>query len=342
MPKKLLVLPGDNEGPSVMEAAESAIRAAADGIEIVRGEIGASALKRTGRALPADTVSYLAEADAVLSAHCDMSGTGLRNPLEDVRRQMNLFEEVRPFRQLSRHLGTKKADVLLITESPDSLPPVREYSTLYGITRESDISSDASEELFATARATAEGLGRHAACLVAGNGAEPESDRLLAQSFSDAFEGSDMRTEIMSEEKASCRLALDPSEFDTVISGPGPAGFLRGTLSGIIGGSGLTPVGFIGKEFGMFMPSRGFGEVSPQRASNPTAALLAAAMALRHLGESDGARAVEESVSYMYERRRTTADIGGKISPSAFTKGVLKHMETAETDRAADPNPAVR
>ncbi|MGI6009686.1 MAG: isocitrate/isopropylmalate family dehydrogenase [Methanomethylophilus sp.] len=330
MAKKVLILPGDGTGPAVIGAAKQVLQEATGGLELLDGEIGESAFRRTGRALPAETVSLLAEADAAISGHTDTSRLGMRNPLEDVRRQMNLFQEVRPLQHICSYLGSQKTNCLLITESPDSLPPVREYSTLYGITKECDLSSEAAGELFSAACSTALSFGRSKACLVRGNGGEPESDRLLTQAFEKAFKDSGMETDIMSEEKVACRLALDPSEFDVLVSGPDPAGFLRGMLSGMIGGSGLTPVAFIGKDFGLFMPSRGFGEVSPYRPENPTAAILAAAMALRHLGLAKEALRVENAVYAMYEEHKITRDLGGKTEPGPFVQGVIAHMHDGE------------
>lgn len=330
--KKVLVLPGDGPGPSVMASAERALRAAAPDVDILHGEIGAVAFEHTSHTLPSATMDLLASSDAVLSGPVDISSIGGRDPLYAIRKQLHLIAEVQEFRPLCDFLGDGRTNILMINQCQDAETDVREHETLGGIVSEMDTDDDSLSELFTLCLGLLETAGRERVCLLRGNGMFPQSERRILDSFHAHFAASEFATEDMNAEKAACRLALDPSEFDAIVSGSLTSQFLRGLLAGFVGGSGLMPVAYVNSSKGLFMPSRAFGQVSELRPWNPTSAVLAAADMLRYLKMGDRADVVRGAVLEMYNRGYMTEDVGGRTSPREFTDRLVDLINGSERE----------
>ncbi|WP_400219755.1 isocitrate/isopropylmalate family dehydrogenase [Methanomethylophilus alvi] len=325
--KKVLILPGDGPGPSVISAAEKVIRAAAPGVDLIHGEIGNVAYEHTSKALPASTMDMISTSDAILSGPADMSLIGGRDPIADIKRQMHLFAEVQEFRPLAGYLADRDVDILLVSHCVDAVSSVRESEGLDGVVSELDTDDDALSELFTSCMHIAEVTGRMKICLVRGMGLFESSERHMLDSFHSHFATSEFSVEDMSAEKAACLLQMVPETFDVVVSGTTTSQYLRGLLSGMIGGSGISPVAYLGERKGLFMPSRTFGSMNESRPWNPTSAILAGSEMLRYMGFGVEYSAIQKAVSDMYESGLTTSDIGeGHLSPDEFTQGVIDRI----------------
>lgn len=325
--KRVLILPGDGPGPSVISAAEKVIRVAAPGVDIIHGEIGSSAYEHTSKALPSSTMDMMASADAVLSGPVDVSLIGGRDPISDVKRQLHLFAEAQEFSPLCDYMGDRETDVLLINHCVDAATPVRESESLDGVISEINTEDDDLAELFTSCVRISEITGRSRVCLVRGIGLFESSERHMLDSFHAHFAASEFQVEDMSAEKAACHMMLDTSAFDVIVSGITTAQFLRGLLSGLIGGSGIAPVAYLGIGKGLFMPSRAFGQMHELRPWNPTSAILAGADMLRYMGMNEECSVVQGAVRDMYVSGLTTSDIGeGRMLPEDFTQGVIERI----------------
>ncbi len=322
--RKILILPGDGPGPSVIAAAEKVLKAAAPEIDIIHGEIGRTAWEHTSKVLPASTADMIAAADAILSGPVDISRIGGRDPFCDIRRQLHLYAEVSEFCTLS---GGPETDLLFVNQCSDTATPVRENEVLDGVVSEIDTEDDSLTELFGACMDAAERSGRHKVCLVGGPGLFASSEKHMLDCFRSCFAGSGFETEVMTAEEAACRLVSRPEHFDVIVSGRSSGGYLRGILTGLVGGSGIIPVSYIGGGKGLFMPSRIFGDEDERRSQNPTSAMLAAAALLRFVGEEEGYNAVQRAVENMYFYGHTMPDLGrGDLSAEEFTAEALERV----------------
>ncbi len=323
--KKILILPGDGPGPSVMAAAEKVLKAAAPGIDIIHGEIGRTAWEHTSKVLPAPTADMIAVADAILSGPADISGIGGRDPFCDIKRQLHLCAEISEFRTLC---GGPDTDLLFVNQCSDAATPVRENEVLDGVVSEIDTEDDSLTELFGVCMSAAERAGRNRVCLVGGTGLFASSEKHMLDCFRSCFAGSGFKTETMSAEEAACGLVSEPGRFDVIVSGRSSRGYLRGILTGLVGGSGIIPVSYIGGGKGLFMPSRVFGDWEERRSRNPTSAMLAAASLLRFVGEEEGYITIQRAVENMYLCGHTMPGIGGgDLSPEEFTAEILERVQ---------------
>ena len=77
----------------------------------------------------------------------------------------------------------------------------------------------------------------------------------------------------------------------------------------------------------MFDPSGGTApDIAGKDVANPTAAIMAFASLVRHVGERDAAKAIRRAVKESIAAGEKTGDIGGSLSTSAFTEVVGERL----------------
>lgn len=98
--------------------------------------------------------------------------------------------------------------------------------------------------------------------------------------------------------------------------------------AGLIGGLGLTPSGNIGKDGAIFESVHGTApDIAGKDLANPTALLLSACMLLRHIGMTESANRVEQSVlGVISSGKARTRDLGGTASCSQFTSAICESL----------------
>jgi len=155
--------------------------------------------------------------------------------------------------------------------------------------------------------------GRKRLALVHQTGSEQQaSDGLFAHTARNvAVRYPDVGFEDVSAPELGHRLVREPAGLDVIVTLALPAELLAGVATGLVGGSGLVPVALLGSEVSVFGPAHGS---LPTRAGrslvDPGAAILAAAAALRHLGEDAAAERVERALaSVVAEGVHVTPDL---------------------------------
>ncbi|MFA7063622.1 MAG: isocitrate/isopropylmalate family dehydrogenase [Methanomethylophilus sp.] len=329
--KKVLVLPGDGCGPAVIAAAETVLAAAAPGLTLIHGEIGAVAYEHTGQVLPPETANLAAAADAILSGPVSLAPAKpeQRDPLESLRKQFRLLAEVREFYPLCEWLGHKDLDLVLVGMNPDSALSVTELDRLDGVSADYFASADADTALFDLTLRVAELRRRQRITCVPGSGLFPAAEKQFSELFTRHFAATEFVFDTMNAADAACRLATDPRSLDVVVAGMLTAPSLAGQAAGMAGGAGLMPVAYLGQKRGMFMPSH---PAAQRRADsvNPTSAILAAAFMLLDLGMDDAYQNIKKAVREMYRTGRVTADRGGALTTQSFTAGTVELVRSYE------------
>jgi 3-isopropylmalate dehydrogenase len=95
-------------------------------------------------------------------------------------------------------------------------------------------------------------------------------------------------------------LTKDPERFDVVVSSNMFGDIVSDAFAGLVGGLGFAASGNVGDEVAVFEPTHGsaprYAELDPPIV-NPIAMILSAAMLVRHVGDDDRARRIEEAVA---------------------------------------------
>jgi isocitrate/isopropylmalate dehydrogenase len=131
-------------------------------------------------------------------------------------------------------------------------------------------------------------------------------------------------------------LIMNPERYGVIVCPNEYGDFLSDTACGLIGSVGLgDSASYAFDDAGevtiaMFDPSGGTApDIAGQDLANPTAALLALANMLRHLGELRASRVLRDALLSSIAAGECTRDIGGNLSTSEFTEQVAQRVAGA-------------
>ena len=126
-------------------------------------------------------------------------------------------------------------------------------------------------------------------------------------------------------DSAAMKLLTDPSAFDVIVTLNLYGDILSDVAAGVAGGLGFAPSGNIGPRHSVFEPAHGSApDIAGKGVANPTAAVLAGAMMLNHIGLPDSAWRIERAVSEFYTSGHLTTDMGGRHGSKSFTEHILR------------------
>ena len=353
MHANIVVLPGDGIGPEVTAAATEVLRAVATryGHDFHFREqlIGGAAIDATGNALPDETLVAARAADAILLGA--VGGPKWSDPnakvrpeqgLLAIRKALGLYANLRPVKPHAATLGASPIKPHLL-QGVD-LIVVRELTggIYFGDKTRSD--SDASD-LCRYSVAEIERVVRHAAAL-----ARTRSGKLTSVDKANVLETSrlwrDVTTHIVREEfpdvqlehqlvdSMAMHLLARPREYDVIVTENMFGDILTDEASMLAGSLGLLPSASLGEgSNGIYEPIHGSApDIAGKGIANPYAAILSAAMLLRHsLGLDGEAQCVELAVSRALDAGVFTADLASErtraVGTRAVTEAVLEQLE---------------
>ena len=126
---------------------------------------------------------------------------------------------------------------------------------------------------------------------------------------------------------ATIYMVTDPGRYDVIVTDNLFGDILTDLAGAVTGGIGLAASGNIdasGANPSMFEPVHGSApDIAGTGIADPTAAILSAAMLLRHLGDEENAARVEEAVAQDVAARGEgpvrTAEVGDRIAAALST-----------------------
>lgn len=129
-------------------------------------------------------------------------------------------------------------------------------------------------------------------------------------------------------DNAAMQIVTKPTEFDVVLTG-NLFGDILSDLAAVIPGSlGVLPSASLGGSTGLYEPVHGSApDIAGTESSNPTGAMLSAAMMLRFsFNETAAADALEAAVRAAL-KSHPTRDLRGSTTTGEFTKAVLSNLD---------------
>ena len=131
-------------------------------------------------------------------------------------------------------------------------------------------------------------------------------------------------------------IIMRPEAYGVIVTPNEYGDFLSDAACGLIGSLGLGDSASYAFDddgeitLAMFDPAGGTApDIAGQNKANPTAALLALANLLRHVGEVDAGKSLREALLDSIAEGRATADIGGSLGTREFTAEVAARMQRA-------------
>lgn len=332
---KLAVIGGDGIGPEVTAEALKVLHAVRDDITITEYDLGATRYLKNGELLTDADLASLREHDAILLGAIGAPGAVPPGVLE-----RGLLLKMRF--ALDHHVNLRPAKLFPTATSPLANPGnidfvvVREgteglYCGNGGVLREGtehEVASEVSQNTrFGVERVVRDAFSRAQArrkhlTLVHKTNVLVNAGSLWQRTVDEvAQEFPEVTVEYNHIDAATIYMVTDPGRYDVIVTDNLFGDILTDLAGAVTGGIGLAASGNIdatGKNPSMFEPVHGSApDIAGQGIADPTAAILSAAMLLRHLGDDDNARRIEQAVEADVTSRQpgpvNTVDVGDRI-----------------------------
>jgi isocitrate dehydrogenase (NAD+) len=331
------LIPGDGIGPEITAAALRVLDAAGAEITWDRQVAGMAALETTGDPLPPDTLESVRRHHVVLKGPLTTPvGKGYRSVNVALRREFDLFANVRPARTLIPGGRYDNVDIVLVRENTEGLYVGFEtYIAVGGDPRAvaqstAIVTRQGCERIARYAFEYAVRHGRRRVTIVhkanilkTVSGLFLETAREIAEDYHGRVEVNDIIIDA-----CAMKLVLDPTQFDVMVTTNMFGDILSDEIAGLVGGLGLAPGANVGTNGALFEAVHGSApDIAGQGIANPTALLLAGCMLLDHLG--DGARATRIRAAVgatLREGGVRTRDLGGHASTNQFADAVVQRL----------------
>jgi 3-isopropylmalate dehydrogenase len=354
----IAVLPGDGIGPEVTRAAVRVLRTVRPDLECVETPVGGAALKAGLPALPADARALCERSAGILFGSVGLPEYEGR-PLAErpeyalflLRRDFELYANVRPVRVFP---GLEEASSLLpnLVRGLD-LVVVRELTggIYFGKPKEQRTGADGIEEAVDTMIYRAPEVERIAR--VAFDLARKRRKHVTSVDKQNILETSrlwrrivdrvaadypDVRVDHLLVDNAAMQLVRRPADFDVLVTENMFGDILSDEAAILTGSIGNLPSASLGTrmtkcgQFGLYEPISGSApDIAGQGVANPTAAILSAAMLLRHsLGDERSAARIEKAVESTFALGARTRELAppGKefVDTQRFTDMVIGQL----------------
>lgn len=149
------------------------------------------------------------------------------------------------------------------------------------------------------------------------------TDGLFLETFYEvAKEYPDLKADDIIVDDLCMKLVTRPDTFDVVVLTNLQGDIVSDLCAGLVGGLGFAPSANIGDHISIFEAVHGTApDIAGKNIANPTALLLSGLAMLRHVGLTENAAIIENSLLYTLENGVHTGDFGDKSIPAVNTTG---------------------
>jgi isocitrate dehydrogenase (NAD+) len=333
--KTVTLIKGDGIGPEVVDSAIRVLEAAGAEIEWEECVAGLSALDRGEELLPESTLESFRRTRVALKGPLTTPvGPGFRSVNVALRKEFDLFANVRPSKTLVAGGRYEGVDLVMVRENTEGLyAGVEHYVDRRHHFAESItiVSREASERVIAYAFELARRRPRRRLTLVhKANILKYTSGLFLDVGREIAGRFPDIEFEERIIDATAMQLVLDPTRFDVIVTTNMFGDILSDLCAGLVGGLGLAPASNIGADAAMFEAVHGSApDIAGKGIANPAALIQAAAFLCEHVDQAEaGARAREAVERVIVRGEIRTPDLGGKASTAEFTDAVVEEVAT--------------
>ncbi len=336
MSQTITLIPGDGIGPEVTEATVAVLRAAGADLEYDEQLAGVTALEQRGNPLPDATVDSIRRNHVALKGPLTTpSGGGFRSINVAIRKEFDLYANIRPVRTIVPGGRYEDIDLILIRENTEGLyVGVEHYIGMEGDPRAAAesvmiITRFGAERISRYAFEYAKKLGRKKVTLAHKANILKYTQGLFLEVAHDvAEEYPEIEWEDRIIDATAMQLVLDPYRFDVLVMENMFGDILSDLMAGLVGGLGFAPAGNVGDEHAMFEAVHGSApDIAGKGIANPTSLILSAGMLLDHVGQGEAGDRIRTAVERVLQRADVrTADMGGRASTQDFTEAVVREM----------------
>ncbi|RQD78133.1 MAG: isocitrate/isopropylmalate dehydrogenase family protein [Candidatus Syntrophonatronum acetioxidans] len=329
---KITLIPGDGIGPDITAATLKVLEATGVKMEWEKMIAGEKAIDEYGTPLPQEVIDSIKRNKIALKGPLTTPiGTGFRSINVALRKELDLFANLRPSRSIkgvqSRY---ENVDLVVVRENTEDL-----YAGI-----EHMVGEDAAESIKIITRKGSERVVRfafehavktnrkkvtavHKANIMkCTDGLFLECAREVARDFPQ-IEFEDRLIDNM-----CMQLVQKPQDYDVMVMPNLYGDIVSDLCAGLVGGLGMAPGANIGEEVSIFEPVHGSApKYADMDKVNPSAMILSAALMLEHMGEIEAAQIVIQALeSVIAEKKHVTYDLGGNAKTSQMAEAIVSRM----------------
>ncbi len=332
------LLPGDGIGPEITDATLLVLEATGAEFAWDRQVAGAAGVERRGDPLADPVIESIRMTKCALKGPLETPvGGGYRSVNVALRREFQLYANLRPVRTIVPFRSYDNIDIVLLRENTQGL-----YAGVEHFVQISDDPRAVAESVAIVTREGCERIcrfafeyavhhGRRKVTLVHKanilkmvSGLFLEEGRRIAKEYAGRVECDEKIID-----NAAMQLVMKPESFDVIVTTNMFGDILSDEIAGLVGGLGLAPSANIGTKASIFEAVHGTApDIAGKGKANPAALMLSAAMMLEHLGEMDAGRRMRDAiVATIRDDGIRTGDLGGKASTMEFAKATARRLK---------------
>ncbi|MGI8825330.1 MAG: NADP-dependent isocitrate dehydrogenase [Chloroflexota bacterium] len=349
--KVVTVIPGDGIGPEVVQSAQGIIDAVGAPIAWEECHAGAIIFKQGfPSGVPQETIESIRKTRVVLKGPLETPvGFGEKSANVTLRKLFETYANVRPAREVpgvKTPFSGRGIDLVVVRENVEDVYAGIEHMQTPGVAQCLKlISRKGCEKIVRFAFELARSESRTLVHCATKSNIMKLTEGMLKRTFEDVSrEYPDIEAQHIIVDNCAHQLVKRPEQFDVIVTTNMNGDILSDLTSGLIGGLGFAPSANIGTDVAIFEAVHGSApKYTGKNVINPTAVILSAVMMLRHLGEFEGAAAIENAMLVTLESGVLTRDVvgdTGAASTTTFTEAVIGNLgKTSSTWRVRDYKP---
>jgi isocitrate dehydrogenase (NAD+) len=332
---RVTLIPGDGIGPEITAATLHVLEAT--GVEFTWDQQAArdTAVELRGEPLKDPAVESIRSTGVALKGPLATPiGYGHRSVNVALRKEFDLFANIRPIRTIVPGRCYEDVDLVMIRENTEGLYVGVEHFVAVGDDPRAVAESSAivtrrgCERIIRFAFEYALKHGRKLVTVVhkanilkMASGLFLEVGRDVARQYEGRIAFNDRIVD-----NAAMQLVLHPQQFDVLVTTNMFGDILSDEMAGLVGGLGLAPAANIGARAAVFEAVHGTApDIAGHGIANPAAMMLSASMMLEYLGEVGAAERVERAViETIRDDEVRTRDLGGQATTAEFAQHVAK------------------
>jgi len=329
---KIALIEGDGIGKEVIPAAIEVLRTTGLDFEAIPIEVGYGRWERTGGALDDGDMDKMKECDCILfGAITTPNDPNYQSVLLRIRRELDLYANIRPFRSLNIHIDTPykpstSFDFMIVRENTEGLyTGQEEYSldmacsnkvvTRTGTTRIANMACKIAKD-------------RQNRLTIVHKANVLKSCALFRDICIEVARENDLEYNEMLIDAMAYHLILSPEKYDVLVTTNLFGDILSDVAAALVGSLGLCPSANIGDKYALFEPVHGSApDIAGKGLANPLAAILSVKMMLEWIGDFEKADKVQKAVDHVLAKGILTPDLGGSSSTTDVSGAIVDYLE---------------
>ena len=345
---------GDGIGPEIMTAVREVLDAAGAQIDYEEIAVGERVYDR-GFSSGIEPASWdsLRRTGVVLKAPITTpQGKGVKSLNVTIRKTLGLFANVRPTRTYTPYIQSKheNVDLVIVRENEEDLYTGIEYRQSHdGVQGLKLMSRPGCERIIRYAFEYAQARSRAKVTCMTKDNIMKMTDGLFHRVFEEvSLDYPNVETEHMIIDIGMARVADTPERFDVIVTSNLYGDIMSDVAAQICGSVGVGGSINIGSQAAMFEAIHGSApDIAGQGIANPSGLLLAAVKMLKHIGQDETAKRIENAWLKTIEDGVHTGDIyregtsTERVGTDGLAKAVIARLGEAPKKLAAPNEPSV-